>query len=86
MRGAIPPLPNMSSWRGAPLKHRDNFNFTFYLSLTSHRHFGRSGSLFENSISISTSRHVCYRSGPSEPPRFNHHNNIWGRGGIAHII
>jgi hypothetical protein len=25
MRGAIPPLPNTSSWRGAWLKHRDNF-------------------------------------------------------------
>jgi hypothetical protein len=28
--GAIPPLPNTSSWRGAQLiKHRDNFTFTF---------------------------------------------------------
>jgi hypothetical protein len=25
MSGAIPPLPNMPSWRGAQLKHRDNF-------------------------------------------------------------
>jgi hypothetical protein len=23
MRGAIPPVPNTSSWRGAQLKHRD---------------------------------------------------------------
>jgi hypothetical protein len=29
MSGAILPLPNASSWRGAQLKHRDNFNFTF---------------------------------------------------------
>jgi hypothetical protein len=29
MIGAIPPLPNMPSWRGAQLKHRDNFTFTF---------------------------------------------------------
>jgi len=29
MRGAVPPLPNTLSWRGAELKHRDNF--TFYL-------------------------------------------------------
>jgi len=29
MRGAIPPLPSMPSWRGAQLKHRDNFTFTF---------------------------------------------------------
>jgi hypothetical protein len=28
--GAIPPLPNTPSWRGAQLKHRDNFTFTFY--------------------------------------------------------
>jgi hypothetical protein len=29
MRGAIPPLPNTPSCRGAQLKHRDNFTFTF---------------------------------------------------------
>jgi hypothetical protein len=30
MRGTIPPLPNnMPSWRGAQLKHRSNFTFTF---------------------------------------------------------
>jgi hypothetical protein len=28
MLGAIPPLPNMPSWHGAQLKHRDNFNLT----------------------------------------------------------
>jgi hypothetical protein len=30
MSGAIPPLPNMPSWRAAQLNHKDNF--TFYLS------------------------------------------------------
>jgi hypothetical protein len=30
MSGVIPPLPNTPSWRGAQLKHRDNFTFTFY--------------------------------------------------------
>jgi len=25
MRGAIPPLPNTHSWRGAQLQHRDNW-------------------------------------------------------------
>jgi hypothetical protein len=29
MRRAIHPLPNTFSWRGAQLKHRDNFTFTF---------------------------------------------------------
>jgi hypothetical protein len=29
MCGAIPPLPNTPSWRGAELEHRDNFTFTF---------------------------------------------------------
>jgi hypothetical protein len=29
MNGAIPPLPNTPSWRGAQLKHRDIFTFTF---------------------------------------------------------
>jgi hypothetical protein len=32
MREAIPPLPNTPSWRGAQLKHRDNFTFTFTIS------------------------------------------------------
>jgi hypothetical protein len=27
-RGAIPPLLHKPSWRGAQLKHRDNFTFT----------------------------------------------------------
>jgi len=36
MSGTIPPVPNTPSWRGAQLKHRDNFTFT-YLRL---RHFG----------------------------------------------
>jgi hypothetical protein len=28
MREAVPPLPSTPSWRGAQLKHRDNFTFT----------------------------------------------------------
>jgi hypothetical protein len=32
MSGAIPPLPNMPSWRCAQLKHRDRFTFTFSAS------------------------------------------------------
>jgi len=31
MRGVTPPLPNTPSWRGAQLKHRDNFTFYLYL-------------------------------------------------------
>jgi hypothetical protein len=34
MRGAIPPLPNTSSWRDAQLKHIDNFTFPFNSSFT----------------------------------------------------
>jgi hypothetical protein len=33
MSVAIPPLPNMPSWRGAQLKHRDNFTFAFIFTL-----------------------------------------------------
>jgi hypothetical protein len=29
MSGAIPPLLQSPSWRGAQLKHRDNFSFTY---------------------------------------------------------
>jgi hypothetical protein len=29
MSGDIPPLPNTPSWRGAQLKDRDSFSFTF---------------------------------------------------------
>jgi hypothetical protein len=32
MGGAVPPLPNTPSWRGAQLgEHRDNFTFYLYL-------------------------------------------------------
>jgi hypothetical protein len=31
MHGAITQLPNTPSWRGAQLKHRDNFTFLPYL-------------------------------------------------------
>jgi hypothetical protein len=27
MNGAVPPFPNTPPWRGAQLKHRDNFTF-----------------------------------------------------------
>jgi hypothetical protein len=37
MSGAIPPLPNTTSWRGAQLKHRDNF--TIYFTLWYVKHF-----------------------------------------------
>jgi hypothetical protein len=33
MRGAIPPLPKTPTWRGAHLKHRDNFKFNVILSI-----------------------------------------------------
>jgi hypothetical protein len=34
MSEATPPLPNTPSWRGAQLKHRDNFTFNFnFISL-----------------------------------------------------
>jgi len=33
MSGAIPPSPNTPSWGDAQLKHRDNFIFSFYVSL-----------------------------------------------------
>jgi len=34
MRGALSPLPNTPSCRGAQLKHRDNFTFTVTSTLT----------------------------------------------------
>jgi hypothetical protein len=33
MRGAIPPLPNTPSWRGAQFKHRDNFTLLLLYSV-----------------------------------------------------
>jgi hypothetical protein len=32
IRGSIPPLPNKPSWRGAKLKHEDNFAFNSHVS------------------------------------------------------
>jgi hypothetical protein len=37
MRGAIPPLPHMPSWRGAHSKQRGNFNFPFTFTFTYQR-------------------------------------------------
>jgi hypothetical protein len=33
MSGAIIHSPNTPSWRGAQLKHRDNFTFTLYINI-----------------------------------------------------
>jgi hypothetical protein len=33
MSGVIPPLPNTPPWRGAELKHRDNFTFYLFMSI-----------------------------------------------------
>jgi hypothetical protein len=35
IRGAISPFPNTPSWRGAQLKHMDNFTFTLTKCSTS---------------------------------------------------
>jgi hypothetical protein len=33
MSAAVPPLPNTPSWRGAQLKHRDNFTYNLGYSV-----------------------------------------------------
>jgi len=43
MRGAILPLSNMPSWRGAQLEHRDNFTFNFICYQKSQIKPGRTG-------------------------------------------
>jgi hypothetical protein len=43
MSGAIPPLPNTPSWRGAQLKHRDSFTFTLPLRDGGERSASRNG-------------------------------------------
>jgi hypothetical protein len=43
MRGALPPLPNTPSWRGAQLKYRDNFTVTFTFTIDIARAHGVSG-------------------------------------------
>jgi len=35
MSGAIPPLPSTPSWRGAQLKHGENFNKSIYVAFNS---------------------------------------------------
>jgi hypothetical protein len=37
MRGAISHSPNTPSWRGAQLKHRDDFTFSLYRSIEGFR-------------------------------------------------
>jgi hypothetical protein len=34
MSGAVTPFPNTPSWRGAQLKHRNNFTFAFTFTFT----------------------------------------------------
>jgi hypothetical protein len=41
MCGAIPLLPQYSSWRGAQLKYTDNFTFTFFTFYYLYRWLGR---------------------------------------------
>jgi hypothetical protein len=36
MLGATPPLPNMLSWRGAQIKHRDTFTLPYRYKYNSH--------------------------------------------------
>jgi hypothetical protein len=40
MSGAIPPLPNKPSWRGAQLKHRDNFTLNCNKTRVQRRNVG----------------------------------------------
>jgi hypothetical protein len=59
MRGAIPPLPNTPSWRGAQLKHRDIFTFAFTFGHS--RHFKMKVSVDTASLCMSPVRsHAIY--------------------------
>jgi hypothetical protein len=48
MRGAIPPLLNTPSRRGAQLKHRDKFTLTLSLPLNIGPHLGQYNSIQDN--------------------------------------
>jgi hypothetical protein len=41
MSGTIPPFPNTFPWRGAQLKHTDNFTFYLYLNTFMREHLIR---------------------------------------------
>jgi hypothetical protein len=51
MSGAIPPLPYTPSWRGAQLKHRENFTFTFFLYVNSILHHSNINSIQRGTVS-----------------------------------
>jgi hypothetical protein len=61
MLGTILPLPNTPSWRGAKLKHRDNFTFTFiefYKGVSKSFRTGRLGQELQM-VQLSATRHGC---------------------------
>jgi hypothetical protein len=70
MSGAIPPLPNKPSWRGAQLKHRDNFTFTFivcFFILTYFFVWGGVQPLFPVTVNVPASTHHSAMQLWSEP-------------------
>jgi hypothetical protein len=59
MSGAIPPLPNTSSWRAAQSKHRDSFTFTFYLWSLSYRYSNVDTRLNAETLLPMVKTHIC---------------------------
>jgi hypothetical protein len=51
MSGAIPPLPQYASWRGAYLKHRDNFTFSQLPPYIIHTHLSFTNGQYKNQLS-----------------------------------
>jgi len=79
MSGAISPFPNTPSWRGAQLKHRDNFTFTF----TIYTSIAQVVSFLEV-LRLKFCEHFmpfpysCHMPCPFQPYLFNYPNNIRG--------
>jgi hypothetical protein len=73
MSGAIHPLPNMPSWRGAQLKNTNNFTFTFILTVTVSRLKTGDGSTPETSCTMDN---VHHNNGIKPPDIVHEHSTV----------
>jgi hypothetical protein len=80
MSGAIPPLPNTTSWRGAQLRHRDNFYWEWI-----------SKSIFTHQITYLLNIIILHLNGDHPGARETHrsryiHSTTWGVQGACRTV
>jgi hypothetical protein len=77
MRGAIPPLSNMPSWRGALLKHRDNFTFTFTFTFSGVKWISEQVIMNTTVHVVRTVSYIVWTGGSRMQPTQTNNSLIW---------